>query len=142
MNASSVAPARDRSVDFIKTVAIFGVIVIHVTVPTFSAGEIGSPPWLTALFWAGISHASVPLFLMASGALLLPPEREMTLKKLYTKSIPRLLIALLFWAAGYKLFHMLAWGTFASWRVVFAVKEVLLFRHEDHLYYLLQYKLR
>lgn len=63
-----------------------------------------------ALFWASVSHASVPLFLMASGALLLDPGRELTLRKLYTKNFPRLLIALLFWAVCYKLFIMVLFG--------------------------------
>ena len=41
---------------------------------------------------------------------LLDPGRELTLRKLYTKNFPRLLIALLFWAACYKLFIMVLFG--------------------------------
>lgn len=53
--------------------------------------------WLAGLLWSALSHAAVPLFLMASGALLLDPTRELSLKKLYTKNFPRLLAAMLVW---------------------------------------------
>ena len=103
MATAAAAPPRTRNqaVDLVKTVAICAVIVTHVTAPAFGMGDVGSAPWLTALFWASVSHASVPLFLMASGALLLDPGRELTLRKLYTKNFPRLLIALLFWAVSW-----------------------------------------
>lgn len=108
--AAALPRTRNQAVDLVKTVAICAVIVTHVTAPAFGMGDVGSAPWLMALFWASVSHASVPLFLMASGALLLDPGRELTLRKLYTKNFPRLLIALLFWAVCYKLFIMVLFG--------------------------------
>lgn len=126
---------RNSAVDLIKSVAILDVLISHAAVTAFSAGDVGSLPWLTALFWACISHGSVSLFLMASGELLLAPKRELTLKKLYTKNMPRLLIALLFWACCYKAFA-LAPGALTAENLIQAAKEVILFRHEEHLYYL------
>lgn len=126
---------RNQAVDLVKTVAICDVIISHVAVPAFGMGEIGSAAWLTALFWASISHVSVSLFLMASGTLLLDPGREMTLRKLYAKNFPRLLIALLFWASCYKIFGMVLGGVSVP-GLIQAGKELLLFRHEEHLYYL------
>ena len=138
MATAAAAPPRTRNqaVDLVKTVAICAVIVTHVTAPAFGMGDVGSAPWLTALFWASISHASVPLFLMASGALLLDPGRELTLRKLYTKNFPRLLIALLFWAVCYKVFIMVLFGGVTVPGLIQAGKELVLFRHEEHLYYL------
>ena len=127
---------RDPFVDLVKTLAICDVLISHVAVPAFGVGPVGSAPWLTALFWACFSHASVSLFLMASGVLLLSPERPLPLRKLYGKSIPRLLIALLFWAACYKIFDLLLWGGVDRWTLEQSFKEVLLFKHEEHLYYL------
>lgn len=129
-------PPRDVSIDLIKTLAICDVLISHVAVPAFGTGDVGSHPWLTALFWACFSHASVSLFLMASGVLLLDPEKPLPLRKLYGKSVPRLLIALLFWAMCYKLFDLLLWAGIDRWTLEQAVKEVLLFKHEEHLYYL------
>ena len=138
MATAAAAPPRTRNqaVDLVKTVAICAVIVTHVTAPAFGMGDVGSAPWLTALFWASVSHASVPLFLMASGALLLDPGRELTLRKLYTKNFPRLLIALLFWAVCYKVFIMVLFGGVTVPGLIQAGKELVLFRHEEHLYYL------
>lgn len=129
-------PQRDVSVDLVKTLAIVSVLLIHVSAPGVSGAEVGSPRWLTCLFWDSISRMAVPLFLMASGALLLDPERPLPLRKLYGKSVPRLLIALLFWAMCYKLFDLTLWAGIDRWTLEQAVKEVLLFKHEEHLYYL------
>jgi surface polysaccharide O-acyltransferase-like enzyme len=139
ITAPAAAPARrlrDHAVDLVKTVAICDVLLSHVAVPAFSAGAVGSPPWLWALFWASISHVSVSLFLMASGTLLLNPERPTSLKKLYAKNFPRLLAALLFWAACYKLFGLAIDHNLTLPALLRAGKELVLFRHEEHLYYL------
>lgn len=130
------ASGRDRTVDLIKTAAIFGVLLIHVSAGGLSGAAIGSGTWIACLFWGSVSRAAVPLFLMASGALLLRPDRELTLRKLYTKNFPRLLAALLFWAVCYKVFNLLLWGALTPAGLVQAIKEVILFRHEEHLYYL------
>lgn len=128
--------SRDRTIDLIKTVAIWDVVLSHAAAGPFSSGVIGSVQWISSLFWASLTHASVSLFLMASGALLLRPERELTLKKLYTKNFPRLLTALFFWAICYKLVILKLTGRLTVPDLVMAVKELLLFRHEEHLYYL------
>ncbi|MEY8389262.1 acyltransferase family protein [Oscillospiraceae bacterium 38-13] len=123
-------PARNRTVDLVKSVAIFGVLLIHT-----SAGCL-APLRLSALFWNALARPAVPLFLMASGALLLPPERELTIRKLYTRNIARLLAALFFWAACYKLVFLALMDSLTPWDLEAAVKNLLLFRHEEHLYYL------
>lgn len=130
------APGRDRAVDLVKTAAIFGVLLIHVSAGGLSGAEVGAGTWVACLLWGSVSRAAVPLFLMASGALLLRPDRELTLRKLYTKNFPRLLVALLFWAMCYKVFNLLLWGALTPAGLVQAIKEVVLFRHEEHLYYL------
>lgn len=127
---------RDRAVDLIKTVAVWNVILSHVAAAPFSGGTVGTGQWLSALFWASLTHSSVSLFLMASGALLLPPERELTVKRIYTRYIPRSLTALFFWAACYKLVYLILMDSLTPWDLEAAAKNLLLFRHEEHLYYL------
>lgn len=73
---------------------------------------------------------------MASGALLLPPERELPIKRLYTRNMARLLAALFFWAACYKLVYLWLLDSLTPWDLEAAAKNLLLFRHEEHLYYL------
>ena len=136
MTSKIYPPPRNRTVDLIKTLAIFGVLLIHTSAGGVSGLEAGSAPWLSNLFWNALARPAVPLFLMASGALLLPPERKLTLKKLYTHNMARLLAALLFWAACYKLVFLALMDSLTPWDLEAAAKNLLLFRHEEHLYYL------
>lgn len=70
---------------------------------------------------------------MASGALLLTPEREMSLRKLYSKTIPRILAALFFWAVCYKLVLLRVTDRLTVPALITAGKNLLLFRHEEYL---------
>lgn len=126
---------RAWELDLVKTAAIAGVVLIHVSAGGFAA-PAGSFNWLSALFWGSVSRAGVPLFLMCSGALLLDPGRELPLKRLYGHNLLRLLAALLFWATAYKLFRLYTAGWLTGASLYQGVKEVLLFLHEPHLYYL------
>ncbi len=135
MNLTEQTVGRDRAVDLVKAAAIVGVLTIHVSAAGFGA-PIGSFDWLSSLFWGSVSRAAVPLFFMCSGALMLDPRRQLTFRKLWTRSIPRLLAALLFWAFCYQVFDLARTGTLNGASLVQAVKAVLLFRHTSHLYYL------
>ena len=136
MKPSNSPSPRNYAVDLVKTVAIAGVLLIHASAGGLSGTEAGSPFWLSCLFWNALARPAVPLFLMASGALLLPPERELTLKKLYTHNLPRLLAALFFWAAFYKLAFLASVHSVTVPDLRAAAENLLLFRHEEHLYYL------
>lgn len=73
---------------------------------------------------------------MASGALLLKPEKELTLKKLYTRNFLRIAATLFFWAFCYKLVSLKLMDSLTLPDVMDAVKHLLLFYHEEHFYYL------
>lgn len=126
---------RDYSIDLLKTLAIIGVLFIHTCTDGFKT-PLGSFDWVSSVFWGSVVRWAVPVFFMCSGALLLRPEKSLTLKKLYSKSILRILAALLFWAFAYKCFHLLAEGAFTLPGLWQALKETLLFNHEFHLYFL------
>ncbi len=127
---------RDEKIDMVKTIAIWNVVLCHVAAAPFSGGTVGTTPWYSALFWTSLAHVCVPLFFMASGALLLKPEKELTLKKLYTRNLPRILAALFFWALCYKLVSLKLMDSLTLPDVTDAVKHLLLFHHEEHFYYL------
>lgn len=122
--------------DFLKTISITGVILIHVSAGGFSR-PAGSFDWFSALFWGSVSRASVPIFLMVTGALMLDPRRELTIRQLWLRKIPRLLAALLAWALIYRLWRMAFYGGGLTVPgTADAVKQVLAFHHQNHLYYL------
>lgn len=126
---------RKIYIDLVKTIAIIGVIVIHTSSSAvmLSAGTFS---WNAAMIFRSVFGASVPLFLMCSGALLLNPEKIMTVKKLYCHSLMRIVIAMFFWAVIYKVYHLVSDGIFNTSTMIHSLKEVLLFNHEFHFYYL------
>lgn len=128
-----IARRRSGAADFLRAFAIIGVVVIHVSAPACRQ-DVGSLNWFLALFWSSVTRASVPIFLMVTGALMLDPAREVGLKELWSRRIPRLLLALLAWAFVYKV-YLLRSGLSAP-ALVQAVKDVLAFHHQNHLYYL------
>lgn len=126
---------RDVKIDITKTIAVFGVIMIHTCSAAFSQ-NVATFGWMSTAFWGSIVRGSVPLFLMCSGALMLDPARKLPLKKLFTKSLPRLVSAMFFWALLYKIFHLIPDRNFSPQALLQCLKEVLVFNHEFHLYYL------
>lgn len=125
---------RIHSLDIVRTVAAVSVLLIHCSAHGF-VGNVGSAEWLGALLWASISRAGVPLFFMCSGALLLGEGHSGSFSRI-AKRLCRIMIALFFWAFVYKLYRLSQdWG-FCPESLLQSVKEVFLFRHERHLYYL------
>ncbi len=124
---------RDIGIDLLKVLAILGVIIIHTCSFTY---PIASSEWTMNLLFRSLAGASVPLFLMASGAVMLKSEKTLSLKKLFFKNILRIFIAMLFWAMAYKIYHLIGAGNFNIPSLFHALKEVLLFNQEFHFYYI------
>ena len=127
---------RDAGIDLVRAFAMFGVLLIHTATAGLMGNPVGSLPWWGALFWGSVSRAAVPLFLMCTGALFLRPERPCPPRRILTHNLPRIALALFAWALIYQLVpfvlrRTLTWAVFGQ-----AVLNVLLFRHESHLYYL------
>lgn len=126
---------RNAAVDLMKTIAILGVVTIHTASAGYGGGVL-SINWTSAVLLRCIVGASVPLFFLCSGALMLDPDKELTERRLFTRSLPRLLIALMVWATFYKLLDLVIAGTCSVGDLIFGAKEVLLFKHKYHLYFL------
>ena len=127
----SPAVPRNGAVDVLKALAIVGTVTIHASTAAYYDG-FGSLPWLSAIFWGTISRWAVPVFFLCSGALLLDPDRDLSLRKLWGRNILHILLAMWVWAFAYKVYGLLPGGiTLAGlWQ---GAKEVLLFHHEFHL---------
>ena len=126
---------RRLDVDLVKTIAVFCIVCIHACGNGFYR-TVGTFDWISAVFWGSLTRIGVPLFLMCSGVLMLDPEKPLPMKKLYGRSLPRLLIALFFWAAVYGVVR-LALSNSLSWDALGALgTDLLFFRHETHLYFL------
>lgn len=138
--ATPTAGTRSAAVDAAKTAAIFGTILIHASAMGGFAWETGSANWVWVLFWGSVLRCAVPVFFLCSGALLLDPEKSVTLRRVWTHYIPRIAAALFFWAAAYG-----TWPVLLTWLRTGIVEaeglrmwgeNLLFWRHKTHLYYL------
>ncbi|MBR5430392.1 MAG: acyltransferase [Firmicutes bacterium] len=125
----------DTRIDLLKCLAIAGVMLIHTAANCF-VYPIGSAAWLSGLFWGSIARGSVPVFLMCSGALLLDPGYDFSFRRFYTKNALRIVAALFFWSCVYKIYRLALTGSLTGGNLLTAGIDVMLFRHEGHLYYL------
>lgn len=137
------AAGRNAPADALKAFAIIGVLFIHASAAGFykpdsfsDASLLPSLDWTVCLVLSTLSRASVPIFLMCTGVLMLNPERNISLKRLWTHNIPRLLCALLVWAFLYQVRAMAVKGALTAGWLYQAVRAVVLFYHEGYLYYL------
>ena len=106
MDTVQTTTARPHIVwlDVLRLVAILMVIAIHCTDPFNASPESRANPEFN--FWGSVYgsmlRASVPLFVMMTGFLLLPVRQEAS--AFYKKRIPRVLWPFLIWSVIYNLF--------------------------------------
>ncbi len=128
--------SRNTAIDLVKAFAILGVIAIHLGSRTITENVVGSFGWISGLFWGTFFRASVPLFLMASGAIMLEPAKSFSLKKLYLHNIARIVAAMLVWGFAYKIYHLADESQLSLPNIWYSLKRLLLFDQEFHFYYL------
>ncbi len=92
---------RNYTQDFIRTLAIFLVIILHIS--AYFMGD--NSKQLNANFWAGdildaFARICVPLFVMSSGFFLIKEEAE-DIPTFFKKRTNKLLIPLVFWSLIY-----------------------------------------
>lgn len=106
MKGANDRSGRIRYLEGLRAIAIVAVVVIHAAITEWHELPPGSARW-EALNWINsVLRFCVPVFFMISGALFLAPERELSLRTLWRRNIPRLLVA------------------FACWSLFFALVEV------------------
>ena len=86
-------------IDFVKVVAAYAVVILHICVPMVYA--IDSPNWKIGNFYNSMVRFSVPVFVMVTGALLLPRTEELGV--FLKKRFSRILYPFFFWSIIYLL---------------------------------------
>lgn len=102
MEQSSLQKPRIYWIDLIKCIAIFMMIAVHCTDNVTPAQR--SEPWynMWGSFYGSFLRPAIPLFVIATGALLLPIKQE--IGAFYNKRLVRLLVPFLIWSVIYNLF--------------------------------------
>lgn len=125
-----MAKNRVYYLDMLKIIACFAVIMIHVTAANWYTEEI-SAYWIVNNTYNALSKWSVPLFVMVSGALFL--SRDISLKKLFTRYIFKMLIILLVWGMIYWCFSA---KSISPDILIDSLKKILSGKVYSHLWYL------
>lgn len=128
--------SRIAAVDYAKTLAIVCVVMIHVSSEVLLGRQIGSAAWLEGLFWNSLARGAVPLFLMCSGVLFLDRSGGLSVRRIWKRNIPHILLALLVWAAVYKLVPRFLHEKLTAEALRTILLELLCGQHEGHLYFL------
>ena len=91
--------------DNARILACIGIVFLHVATGIRMEHTLGTGPWWLGNIYEAAVRWGVPVFVMASGALLLDPGRYDSLSTFYRKRLSRILLPLLFWTVFY-----LAWA--------------------------------
>lgn len=116
---------RKNYLDFLKGIAIFAVIIIHVTSEGFSRNLPSDDLFWYSLFYV-ITKCAVPLFVMVTGVLLLNPRKELSIKKIYSKYILNIVVAAFIWGIVYKLIRVITTGGISENGGIFTVLKSFL----------------
>lgn len=126
--------------DILKTIAIIGVLLIHITSRGFSNFEFLSFDYLVSTFVNSTVRFSVPIFIMVSGTLFLNEKKEISVKKMYSKYILRIVLTLIIFACAYEIFDIMAGyfskGVFEEAQIRKGIENLLTLNTHFHLYYL------
>ncbi len=90
-------------VDILKIIASIAVVIIHVVAIEWYTINPTSLRWQALNIADSFCRWAVPIFVMASGILLLNPEKDITLKNVFIKYIKKIVILLVFWQIVYAL---------------------------------------
>lgn len=105
----TMTPASQANIfwmDFVRTIVIFGVVVVHVSADVIT--EWGKAPlswWWSANIYDSLARGCVPIFIMLSGALLLPKTESYG--EFFKKRFNRIGIPFLTWSVVYLIWKKL-----------------------------------
>ena len=130
-------PAHLYWIDLVRLVAVFQVVLIHLSFVIFFKEEVSSPNWRAANFYDSFSRMGVPLFFMASGVLLLGKREPVA--DFFRKRFVKVGIPTLFWSIAYLLWSVEAYtnGTMNTVGVAVSMLKVIYTGNvEIHLWFL------
>ena len=100
MGIDNVPAGKGRIVwlDVLRVFSAFAIVLIHTASSIMDYLRFPSLNWFAADLYLAAARYAVPVFVMISGVFFLNPDKDITLKKIYGKYIPRMLCVLFGWA--------------------------------------------
>lgn len=112
---------RNVWVDFVRSISVFFVIVIHTASPlSYQWGDILPSEWIIGISYNSFARVSVPLFFMLSGYLLLSVQNESMLD-FFRKRFRKVFIPFLFWS----LFYLLIGNHYGNYTFLNSIKAIV-----------------
>jgi surface polysaccharide O-acyltransferase-like enzyme len=94
--------ARDTAIDLVKVVALVLVVIVHVVgSPVVMFGQMPSGSWWYVNVLDSAARSCVPLFLLASGALILDARRLSSLPDFFRRRLSKVVLPLIPWTLFY-----------------------------------------
>ncbi len=124
-------------IDLIRVVAVFQVVLIHLSYVIFFKEDLLSPNWRAANFYDSFSRMGVPLFFLVSGCLLL--RKSEPVADFFRKRFLKVGIPTLFWSVAYLLWSVKAYtdGSMQPLSVILSMLKVIYMGNvEIHLWFL------
>lgn len=100
-NHCDARPGRNLALDNARTVGCFLIVVFHVCMADWFALDPTTALWRLDLAGISASYAAVPLFFMISGALFLDPRRQVTVRSIWTHTLPHLAVIYFVWSGWF-----------------------------------------
>ena len=125
--------------DVLRWSATAMVVLLHVVSGVTAILSAEMTPDQRAVYYTlkALMTAGVPLFLMISGALLLNPEKEISVKKIFTHYLRRILLALLLFGTIYAVIELaVTEGGFSPDMLLQGFLNTLSGRSWAHMWYL------
>lgn len=119
--------------DLLRIIAAFSVVMLHSSAQFWYSSDINSIEWIVANSYDALSRFGVPVFVMISGAMFLPKQYNLSIKRLYAHNILRLAVIFVLWSGLYGLSDCIYFDfTQVGWKDI--AKEMVLGRY--HLWFL------
>lgn len=97
---------KTASLSLLRAIACFGVVLLHCAYACAAPFAESSKEYIAVMGLRNCVMCSVPVFVMVSGALLLQPEREISLSKIFKKYVLRMVLTLLVFSLLFYLVDM------------------------------------
>lgn len=105
METAKQSSGRYMYMDVLRILATFTVIILHVNPQAHLEVPVSSAGWIMMTVLSALCAWNVPVFFMISGALFLSPQKELSTKRLYGKTLARMVVSFGIWSGFYALVY-------------------------------------
>lgn len=91
--------------DILRIAAVIFLVIRHISTASFDFVEPLGAKWWVFNVYGSLAAWMVPVYLMLSGASFLDPEKEVTVRSIWSKNIFRMFLAFVVWSILYAVYN-------------------------------------